>query len=46
MSKMGGETIDDENNDDICSIEGSEWTFEATSIGTIEDDENAQLESS
>jgi hypothetical protein len=41
MSQMGGEAIDDENNDGIRSIEGSEWTLETTSIRSIED-ENAQ----
>jgi hypothetical protein len=35
------EQIDDGNDEEIRSIEGSEWTLETASIGTI-GDENAQ----
>jgi hypothetical protein len=41
MSQIKHESFDDGNYDDIRSIEGSEWTLETTSIGTIEDG-NAQ----
>jgi hypothetical protein len=37
---MGGEAIDDGNENGIRSIEGGEWTLETTSIGKT-GDENA-----
>jgi hypothetical protein len=43
MSQMGGEAIDDGNNDgNIRSIEGSEWTLETASIVNTIGDGNAQ----
>jgi hypothetical protein len=42
MSQVKHKPIDDGNDDDIRSIEGSERTLETTSIGNTIGDENAQ----
>jgi hypothetical protein len=42
MSQMGGEAIDDANDDGIRSIEGNKRTLETTNIGGTNGDGNAQ----